>query len=300
MARDIYSKDWIIEHAVPIVNSYQGLTVWQLYYRLVAQGMTNSLNHYKRVVNAMTEARWNRKVGFGQFIDRERGIYGETKYYKTTIESTFDHAFRQVKAWMRSYHKNRWENQEYYIEVWVEKKALQGVFEGPCDDMDVALGPCKGYPSLTFLNEARSRFRQAKSLGKSPVILYYGDYDPSGQDIPRSLEENIRNLGTAVQVEHKMLHEEQIEELGLPGVPPKDTDSRTANWSGNEAVELDAVDPSDLQSRIEDDILEYFDEELYDQLTEIETEERKEFLIKMKKAVTELDLDELLKSGDED
>jgi hypothetical protein len=81
MARDIYSKDWIIEHAVPIVNSYQGLTVWQLYYRLVAQGMTNSLNHYKRVVNAMTEARWNRKVGFGQFIDRERGIYGETKYY---------------------------------------------------------------------------------------------------------------------------------------------------------------------------------------------------------------------------
>jgi hypothetical protein len=29
----------------------------------------------------MTEARWNRKVGFGQFIDRERGIYGETKYY---------------------------------------------------------------------------------------------------------------------------------------------------------------------------------------------------------------------------
>lgn len=301
MAKDIYTKQWIIDHGVPIVNQFTGMTVRQLYYRLVSDHkLPNSQKHYKRVVDAMTEARWKKKVGFNQFIDRERGLYGQTAFQATTVDGTFRKNFAQVKAWMSSYHKNRWENQDDYIEVWVEKKALQGVFERPCDNMNVALGPCKGYPSLTFLNEARHRFREAKNAGKTPTILYFGDYDPSGQDIPRSLEENIQKMGSNVQVEHVMLHVEQIEELGLPGVPPKGTDSRTANWEGAEAVELDAVNPTELRQRVADAIEEHFDWDRYDELEELEKKERKEYTIKMKEAMDNLDIEELLKTDDDD
>ena len=62
---------------------------------------------------------------------------------------------------MNAYRLNRWSNQENYVEVWIEKKALQGVFETPCRRADVGLAPCKGYPSLTFLNDAKDRFEEA-------------------------------------------------------------------------------------------------------------------------------------------
>ena len=91
---------------------------------------------------------------------------------------------------MKNYFKNRWENQEYYPEVFIEKKALQGVFQNICRQYDVALGACKGYPSLTFLYESQLRFNSAIYNGKKPIIIYFGDYDPSGEDIPRSIYEN--------------------------------------------------------------------------------------------------------------
>lgn len=50
---DIYTRDWIIENAERILEEYaEGITVRQLHYRLVAIGMTNDMNHYKRVVSA--------------------------------------------------------------------------------------------------------------------------------------------------------------------------------------------------------------------------------------------------------
>lgn len=50
----------------------------------------------------------------------------------TDLEEKQDEAKAQVRAWMRSYHKNRWENQPIYPEILIEKKALEGVFAKPC------------------------------------------------------------------------------------------------------------------------------------------------------------------------
>ena len=50
MSRDDgFNRQWIIENGIPIVRGYDGsLTIRALYYRLVAAGMTNSIQHYKR------------------------------------------------------------------------------------------------------------------------------------------------------------------------------------------------------------------------------------------------------------
>jgi hypothetical protein len=79
-----------------------------------------------------------------------------------------------------------------------------------------------------------------------------------------------------------------IKELKLPGVPPKSTDSRTANWDGSSAVELDAVDPKMLAKMCEDAIKEFFDEDLFAELEAREDKEREEYQAALKTFVNGL------------
>ena len=285
----MYSKSWITENAKRILSEYsEGITIRQLHYRLVSIGMINDLNHYKRVVDAMTGARWDNIVPMEAFIDRERSMFGETKDDEKDLEDEIDQAKNQVRLWMNNYSLNRWTNQDYYIEVWIEKRALQGVFERPCKDNDVGLAPCKGYPSITFLYEAKGRFEDAINNGKKAVILYFGDYDPSGEDIPRSIKENLGRMGVDIDVKRIALNPEQIKDMALPGVPPKIGDSRSRNWNGARVVELDAVEPNTLSRMGEDAITSFFDHDHFKELKERESKERKEYREELKEYVNGL------------
>ena len=280
MAKDKFTKQWITDNSLIIIERYEKgmLTIRALHYQLVSIGMTNTLSHYKRVVSAMIDARWDGLVDFDTFSDHDREMIGETRYEETILQYKIEDGKNQVSAWMRAYYKNRWENQSYYPEVFIEKKALQGVFQSVCKDYDVTLGACKGYPSLTFLNDATNRFNEAVLNGKKPVILYFGDYDPSGEDIPRSIEENIKRLGCEeIEVKRFALMEHQVIEWNLPPAPAKEGDSRTANWGGLGQVELDAIEPKKLQRLCQSAIDEYFNQDLYAELIKEESLERVEY-----------------------
>lgn len=293
MVQDIYTRSWIIENAKKILAGYySGITIRQLHYRLVAIGMTNDVNHYKRVVKAMTAARWDGRIDFEAFIDRERSMYGSTADDEKDLDDEVENGKSNIKAWMDYYSLNRWSNQPNYIEVGIEKKALQGVFETPCMINSVGLAPYKGYASLTFLNEAVPRFQDAIDHDKNPIILYFGDYDPSGADIPRSIQENLERMGVDVEVKRIALNKDQIEELGLPGVPPKSTDSRTANWDGGDVVECDAVEPKTLANLCKNAIAEHFDDDLYAELKEKESDEKEDYQEALKEFVKNLGKDE--------
>lgn len=273
-----FTSDWIIETGIPIVQSYDGnLTLRALHYRLVAEGMTNDTAHYKKVVNTMISARWAGLVDFDGFKDHERATLGETKYNETDVQSAVGIAKNQIRAWAQSYEKNRWENQPYYPEVFIEKKALQGVFEDICEEWDVALNPCKGYPSLTFQYDAKNRFEKAESDGKQPIILYFGDYDCSGEDIPRSIYDTLERMGTSVEVKRIALMEHQVIEWNLPPAPTKESDSRSGKWDGLGQVELDAVEPSKIITLCENAIMSIFDFDLYEELKNKEEQENAEF-----------------------
>lgn len=288
--KDEFTRDWIIEQSIDVLSNYENgiLTIRALHYQLVSRGMTNTLQHYKRVVAAMEVARWNGLVDFEAFSDRDRAMVGMTKAEATDLEEKQAEAKQQVRAWMRSYRKNRWENQPYYPEILIEKKALEGVFAKPCREWDVAVGACKGYPSLTFLYDLSERMRNAKNEGKQPIILYFGDYDPSGEDIPRSIGENLDKFGVyGVEIRRIALMEHQVIEWELPPAPAKETDSRTANWDGLGQVELDAVKPEKLVAMLNDAIGEIFDNDLYDELNQTEEEERELFQTELRRYVTE-------------
>jgi hypothetical protein len=288
--KDIFTKEWIIDNSIDICNRYEKgiLTLRALHYQLVGLGMTNDIQHYKRVVVAMIDARWDDKIDFDQFSDLDRTMVGETNWKETILDDEIDNAQHQIKLWMQNYHKNKWENQPYYPEIFIEKKALQGVFKNICNDWSIALGACKGYPSLTFLNDAYGRFEHAYLNDKIPIILYFGDYDPSGEDIPRSIYDNLNRFGIDVEVRRIALMQEQVEEWNLPPAPTKLTDSRTAKWEGLGQVELDAVRPEELMKLCEDAILEIFDQSKYEDLLAQERDERITYRSELKKFVNNL------------
>ncbi len=273
-----FTKQWIIKEGIPIVESYHGnLTLRALHYRLVARGMTNDIAHYKKVVNAMIDARWSGDLQFSSFVDHERETLGYTYFRPTSPADSAVIAKRQIKLWANNYSKNRWENQPYYPEVFIEKKALQGVFEEPCKDWNVALNPCKGYPSLTFQYDAKKRFQDAISKGKKPIILYFGDYDCSGEDIPRSIYDTLYRMGVDVEVKRIALMEHQVIEWKLPPAPTKISDTRSATWGGLGQVELDAVEPAQIVELCIQSLEDIFDQKLYNDLIKKEKKERVKF-----------------------
>lgn len=267
-ANDEFTRSWIIQNSVDIISEYSHgeLTIRALHYRLVGLGMYNTLQHYKRVVAAMEVARWDGTIDFETFSDLDREMISTTKYEVTELGDKISEAKEQIRLWANSYRKNRWENQPIYAEVFIEKKALQGVFQSVCRDYDIALGACKGYPSLTFLHEAKERFEAAEWEGKKLVILYFGDYDPSGEDIPRSIGENLSRMGVEVEVKRCALFDWQVKQWNLPPAPAKVGDSRTANWDGFGQVELDAVPLDELKALIRQSIKSVFDESRYNRL----------------------------------
>jgi len=210
-------------------------------------------------------------------------MLGITEAETTVFENSLQKGKEQIGLWARSYYLNRWENQPNYPEVFIEKKALQGIFGSVCREFDVGLGACKGYPSLTFLNDTSKRLIDVIERGKTPILLYFGDYDPSGEDIPRSIGENLEKLGVYdLEVRRISLLEQQVIDWKLPPAPAKKGDSRTANWDGLGQVELDAVEPNVLRKMCREAILDIFDESLYTDLREREKQERARYMSEIK------------------
>ena len=291
--KDMFTKSWIIENAVDVLSNYElgVLTIRGLHYQLVSRGMTNDIQHYKRVVAATGQARWDGIISFKAFSDRERAMACNTKADETIYEDAVNAAKTQIRLWAKNYYLNRWENQPIYPEVLIEKKALEGVFYRTCLGNEIALGACKGYPSLTFLHDISIRIKYAEDRGKHPVILYFGDYDPSGEDIPRALRENLIQLGCNAELEVRRicLNESQVIQWGLPPAPTKETDSRSVHWNGLGQVELDAVKPEMLMSLLQNAIDEIFDFDLYEELKEREKRETITYRAELKEYIENME-----------
>jgi hypothetical protein len=127
------------------------------------------------------------------------------------------------------------------VEVWLEKDALAGVLYEETDRWDVPLMVTRGYASLSYLYHAAMRITESR---KPAHLYYFGDFDPSGVDITRAVEEGIRELGPDADIEFERVAvtEDQIQSMRLPTRPTKGSDSRRKNFKGD-SVEVDAIHP---------------------------------------------------------
>src|SRR6266508_1555059 len=177
-----------------------------------------------------------------------------------SFDSIEDALYRTAQTYRRA----SLADQATYVEVWLEKDALAGVLLDVTDPWDVPLMVTRGYPSLTFLHSAGEQISQ---IGKPCFLYYFGDYDPSGVDIPRRVEADLRALtdGVDLTFERIAVNQAQIDEWSLPTRPTKRSDSRAKYFEG-ESVEVDAIRPDQLRSLATKAILQHVDTDALDLL----------------------------------
>lgn len=241
------------------------MTVRQVFYRLVSAGViAKAESEYKAtVVRLLTLMRRAGDVPFGWIADSTRWMR------KPRTDSSLASALHRTQE---AYRRCVWDNQDAYVEVWLEKEALAGVLLTVTAKWDVPLMVTRGYPSVSYLYEAAETIADA---GKPAFLYYFGDYDPSGLDITRTVEHGIREFAPKADITFRRVAvtSEQIVELGLPTRPTKTTDSRSKGFEGG-SVEVDAIMPRQLRAMVEENITSHLDPDAYAAMQRVESMER--------------------------
>ena len=279
-------------------DEYKPLTLRTIYYRLVGRGIIdNNLSQYQELCNLLVWAREAGEISWEDIEDRTRRFYVYSHYINIVdfIES-------EIEGFLNpgDYKPDLQYGQPRHIEVWVEKEALSGVFISAAFQYGVSVLPMRGYGSATILNDYVNRLAKKDKEG---IILYFGDFDPSGRNIFKTLPNRIERIGVSHKVGLKWiaLTEEQINKYKLPVKPEaiKLKDTRTAKHvaqHGYLAVELDALEPAVLESMIEEAIINELDANLYN--AQVDAYQRDKERLEKKRPEIERLLQDYIKGGD--
>jgi len=241
------------------------VTVRQLYYRLVVELIIANLPEaYDNFDHHLVRGRELGLISYDAFTDRSRGehlphVVSLKESPKRYLQDLIRHSLSVPD------NPDRWHNQPYHVELWIEKDALVPFFVQVAREKQVILFPCRGFSSVTKLNDAMVRFQKAVAKGKEGVrIVYAGDLDPSGgihENITKKLD-YMNKTGLDITVDRFALQEDQIS--GLHHIPVKKTDSRLKAFIEKfphlpGAYELDAVPPLQLMETARAAVEKYFD-----------------------------------------
>jgi hypothetical protein len=179
-----------------------------------------------------------------------------------------------VESVVPQYRRDVWATQPRYLECWLEKEALAIIFENALEPYGVTLNVGHGYDSWTSIKDVAAKLaRYDHSL-----LLYFGDFDPSGEDMVRSLQERLEFFGGSFELVKVALTSEQIDQYDLPPDFTKVTDSRAAAHiarHGDIAVELDALPMNVLRQMITDTVHAHMDLDALEKVRRKEKIERR-------------------------
>ncbi len=255
----------IVEGIIATIRSlreYHPLTVRQVYYQLVSQGIIpNDQREYGNISRILVILRRDGQVEWSVIEDRTRRVQP-----KKGLESLEAHLRAYRKLMFLQYNRCLVQHQDNYVEIWIEKEALSTIFRNASYKYCVRLLATKGHPSATILNDYAVRAEDAIMKGQRPVVLYFGDLDPSGARIPVKVREILETRHRLdVEVVRVALNPDQVERYQLPANPEacKKTDSNF-KWYRDQglaeyAVELDAIHPRDLINLIDASLCEHLD-----------------------------------------
>lgn len=257
-------KDWI----KVVCCDQQPMTVRQLFYQLasVHKVVEKQETEYKGTVGRLArEMRLSGELPWEWLVDNTRWIRKPCSY------GSMEDCITQSAA---SYRRSVWAQTDVYVEVWLEKDALAGVFYDVTAEYDVPLMVTRGYPSLSYVKAAAD---QILASWKPAFIYYFGDYDPSGMDISRDCEAKLRQFAPTAEIhfERVAVMPLQIDAWNLPTRPTKAKDSRSQNFGDSRSVEIDAIPPETLRELIKSVIHRHIGPHEVAALREVEELERK-------------------------
>ncbi len=307
----------IVSGALDALSEYRPMTVRQIYYQLVAkQIIENKRSQYQAVSIALRDARKFGEIPWEWIEDRLRrprtvGMWDDLADFADTA----------VKA----YRRDVWATQDTLVEVWLEKDALSGLFEDVLRPYGVTLNVGRGYDGWSSIRNAAMRYKRWEQLGEeeaypeevlpaygdstevlneklqgylevdrqrvTPVrqravdILYFGDFDPSGRDMVRSLRERINFFRVYPSIEIYALTEQDIHDYELPPAFAKRSDSRAAAFIaefGDVSVELDALPVKVLLGRLESSVRSIMDTDALDKVLMMEKDDKSRITVEWK------------------
>ncbi len=264
----------IVDQANDIIEEYvkQGydLTLRQLYYQFVARDLLeNNQKNYKKLGSIINDARLAGYIDWNRIEDRTRNVESVT---------TWQNPSSIIQAVASQFKIDLWEGQPYRVEVWIEKEALAGVFERVCRELRISYLSCRGYTSQSEMWRASQRLEGYIADDQTPIILHFGDHDPSGMDMSRDISDRLRMFMGGTEFERLALNMDQIEEHKPPPNPAKDTDVRASAYIleyGDQSWELDALDPAFLSNLVRERVTKLIDRPKWDARVEEEKEHRR-------------------------
>lgn len=281
------------------------LSLRQLYYQFVARDIIpNTERSYKNLGDLISKARMAGKIDWLAIEDRGRNMrrWWINDTPKHALEyANFGFSENGIETGLALDH---WEDQDTYVEVWVEKDALTGIIMRPCEVRRVPFLACKGYLSSSEAWGAGRRFRKMAAEGRRCVLIHLGDHDPSGIDMTRDNGERLALFsGEDVEIRRIALNMDQIEQYNPPPNPAKTTDKRAEGYIrrfGRESWELDALEPRVIDELVMAELDSLIDPEVWNQ-TRASEDERREPLSKLHVHYDEIvEFVQRLEAGEED
>jgi hypothetical protein len=249
-------------HAI-VASSAPTTARFTFYVAAAKQLVPKTTAGYRTVQRLLALMREEGEMPFSWIADNTRWMRKPT---------TFDGIEQCLRDTAATYRRALWSRSEVYVEIWAESDSVAGVIGPVANEFDVPLMVVRGYSSKTF---AYSAAKDIEADGRPARLYYFGDHDPSGLDIERSLRESLHRYAPLadIDLERVAVTAEDIEELNLPGSIKKATDTRSKGFTGM-AVEIESIPTETLRTWCRNVIEQHIDQDQLDLLLVAEESER--------------------------
>lgn len=252
------------------LQDYLPLTLRQIFYQLVSKEyIKNTKSHFVMLTSLIKYGRIDGFIPWNSIEDRIRVFHDLSGWSNANkfVDASLDY-------FLEGYQRNLLQSQNKYIEIWIEKDALASIFQKIAIPYTIPVVVCRGFSSVSFLYNFTNRINAHSE--KYPIMLYFGDFDPSGEEMLIAMEKTLEEMGCyGVEFQKIALTPEQIKKHKLPHNPDalKRSDSRALkhiNKYGYLAVELDALRPDTLTNIVTNAIESEIDIDLFNEEKRIE------------------------------
>jgi hypothetical protein len=237
----------LIEAMRDAAEAAQPITGRGVGYKLFTVGLIPSMEQapMQRVYRLLKEARERGYIPWSWIVDETREL---------EKVSTWANPRAYARCVARSYRRDFWGQQPRRVMVVSEKGTVRGLLRPVLDDFAAGFQVMHGFSSATIVHDISE-----DDDGRPLIILYVGDFDPSGMFMS---EEDLPNRfskydGHHVELQRIALTREQTR--GLLSFPASDKrrDPRF-RWFvrnfGHRCWELDAMDPNELRACVKREI----------------------------------------------
>src|SRR5262249_1763857 len=156
----------LIEAIYAAAEASQPITGRGVGYKLFVQKLIPSMGEMKRVYRLLKDAREDGTIPWSWIVDETRGL---------EITATWANPAELGEQVAAASRRGFWDQQPVRCEVWSEKGTVRGVLKPVLDRYGVGFNPVHGFNSATNVYSTSQ-----SGDGRELVILYVGDYDPSG------------------------------------------------------------------------------------------------------------------------